>query len=317
MTNSINTYQPAALLYNNQLTDVAEKIIGLVPDTASLPRHNAQELTIIKKPECPEKEDFTYDDDGKPQLDEEEFNSAMDSYYSELEAYNLHIKSGHYTIGLLLGNREFLPVYFSMDKPRPFREGGQTTTAKEVQTAIKAGTATPELLQAEIDRIKQREKRSAELDTEKVQLTIHNLMSEYAAEPGNNKTLTKADRNGARLIIYQSLDYSTREKVRLVLFPKQKDKFREEGKEVYEVLSKLSDRQFSYLIRMALCGKSESKYPSQVAGYFLYQVAKEAGIPVQTVEKEQAQKATDRKERQDLKIKDLKDKIKKLKTETK
>lgn len=121
--NAIETYQPVALLYNNQLTDMAEKIIGLVPGGAELPRHNVQEITIIEKPECPEKDDYTYDDDDEPVLDKDEFNEAMDNYHSELEAYNLHIKSGHYAIGIFLGNKEFMPVHFSMEKPKPLRNG--------------------------------------------------------------------------------------------------------------------------------------------------------------------------------------------------
>ncbi len=311
LSNAINTYQPVALLYNNQLTDMAEKIIGLIPGATELPRHNAQEITVIEKPALPDKEDYTDYDTGEP--DEDEFNAAMESYYSELEAYNLHIKSGHYSIAIFLGNKEFSPVYFSMEKPKPSRNGGQTITAKEVQEAIKTGSATPELLQAEIDRIKQREKRAEELDREKVQLTVHNSFSEFAKKPENNTKLTKADHTGARLIIYQSLDYHNKQEVNKTLLTGKGKKAVKNDKDLFERLGSLSNSEFAYLIRMAVCCKSDSKYPHQEAGYFLYRMATDAGIPVSTIEQGQTQKREERKAKQEVKIQELKKKMNSLK----
>lgn len=311
LSNAINTYQPVALLYNNQLTDIAEKIIGLEPGAAELPRHNAQEITVIEKPALPEKEEYTDYVTGEP--DEDEFNAAMESYYSELEAYNLHIKSGHYAVGIFLGNKEFTLVYFSMERPKPSRNGGQTVTAKEVQEAIKAGNATPDLLQAEIDRIKQREKRAEELDSEKVQLTIHNSFSEFAKKAENNTKLTKADQTGARLVIYQSLDYQSKQEVTKTLLTGKGKLKGKTDKDLYERLAGLSNSEFAYLIRMAVCCKSDSKYPTQEAGYFLYRMAAEAGIPVTEIEEAQKQKREERKEKQKVKIQELQKKLNGLK----
>ena len=311
LSNAINTYQPVALLYNNQLTDMAEKIIGLVPGAAELPRHNVQEITVIQKPALPDKEDYTDYDTGEP--DESEFNEAMESYYSELEAYNLHVKSGHYAIGIFLGNKEFTPVYFSMEKPRVNRTGGQTVTAKEVQEAIKAGNATPDLLQAEMERLKQREKRAEELDREKVQLTVHGSFSEFTAKAENNTKLTKADQTGARLVIYQSLDYHSKQEVSKTLLTGKGKKAVKTDKDLFERLGNLSNSEFAYLIRMAVCGKSDSKYPNQEAGYFLYQMATEAGISVKTIEDAQKEKREERKEKQKVKMQELQKKLNTLK----
>lgn len=315
--NAINTYQPVALIYNNQLTEMAESIIALTAGASELPRHNYHDISVIQKPETPDKEDFTYDDGkGKPKLDKEEYGQAMDDYYSELETYNLHVGSGHYKVAVLLDNKTFESVYFSLEKPKQFTTGGQTVTAKEVQAAIKEGTATPDLLKAEIDRIKDREKRSEVLDTEKIQLTVHNLFSEFAGKPeNNNKSLTAADMAGARLIIYQSLDYSTKQTVSEILFKEKGKRKRSDDslEALYQRLNSLSKQEFSFLIRVAICCKSESKYPAQQAGYFLYQMAKQAGIAVKTVEDAQAEKAKERKEKQQVKIKELDAKIKKLK----
>lgn len=289
--NAIDTYQPVALLYNNELTETAEKIIALIKGAAELPRYNAQEITLIAKPQCPDKED----------------------YQSDLEAYNLHIKSGHYSIGILLGNKEFTPVYFSKEKPKLSRTNGQTVTAKEVQAAIKSGTATPDLLQAEINRIKQREKRAEELDIEKVQLKVHNDFSEFTKKTENNTVLTAADMTGAKLIIFQSLDYHAKQEVVKTLLTDKGKRTDDTNKDLYERFSKLSESEFAYLVRMAVCSKSDSKYPRMEAGYFLYQMATEAGIPVSVIEDAQKQKRIERKEKQELKVKELKKKLDTLK----
>ena len=315
--NSITTYQPVALIYPNQLSETDEKLIPLIPGAAELPQHNSYDISVIQKPEQPDKGNYMYDNGkGKPKLDKEEYDEAMEEYNSELEAYNLHLQSGHYKVAVLLDGKDFYPVYFSMEKPRRSAGGGQTVTAKDVQAAIKSGSATPELLKSEIDRIKDREKRSEELDTEKIQLTVHNLFSEFVSKPENNKSVTAADMTGARLLIYQSLDFSSRQTVSEMLFKEKGKRKRSDDslQSLYERLSNLSKQEFSFLIRMAMACKSDSKYPRQEAGYFLYQMAKGAGIAVTTVENGQAEKAKERKAKQLVKIKDLEGKAKKLKT---
>lgn len=313
LSSAIDTYQPTALLHNNQLTEMAEKILLLIPGATELPRYNYHEVSVIQKPEIPDKQDYCYGEEDE--LDTEEFGQAMDDYYSELETYNLHTQSGHYNVALLLDNKTFEPVYFNLEKPKQFHTGRQTVTAKEVQAAIKDGNATPELLQAEIDRLKQKEKRSEELDAEKVQLTVHTHFSEFVRKPENNTSSTPADMTGARLIIYQSLDYTSRNEVAEKLLSRNGKGKREDdtSKQLYERLSNLTEQEFTYLIRMAICSKSESKYPLQQAGYFLYQMAAEAGIPVQTIEDSQNEKRKERKDKMQVKVKEIKKKMDKLK----
>ncbi len=135
---------------------------------------------------------------------------------------------------------------------------------------MKAGNATPELLQAEIERITQRESRSLELDAEKVQLVVHKQFSDFVTEPLNNTSLTEADMTAARLIIYQSLDYYGKQKVNGVLFPETEKTDDDSLQSLYEMFTNMTEQQFSYLIRMAISNKSESKYPFQQAGFFLY-----------------------------------------------
>lgn len=317
LSNAITTYQPVALIYRNQLTETDEKLIPLIAGAAELPTHNQFDISVIQKPEHPEKENYMYDNGkGKPKLDKEEYDEAMDEYNSELEAYNLHLQSGHYKVAVLLDGRNFDPVYFSMERPRQSASGGRTVSSKDVQAAIKSGSATPELIKSEIERIKEREKRSEELDKEKIQLTVHTLFNEFAAQPENNKSLTSADMAGVRLVVYQSLDYYTRQKVSEVLFKEKGKRKRADDSNdaLYVRLSNLTKQEFSYLIRMAVACKSDSKYPAQSAGYFLFQMAKSAGIAVKTVEDAQKEKANERKAKQAIRIKELDGKMKKLKS---
>lgn len=97
---------------------------------------------------------------------------------------------------------------------------------------------------------------SKELDSEKVQLQVHTRFTEHCSTLENNTELTTADTAAARLIIYQSLDYSSRYRVDAVLFPGKKGK--EESQYLYEAMCRLSDNQYAYLIRMALAAKSDA-----------------------------------------------------------
>ena len=182
-----------------------------------------------------------------------------------------------------------------------------------VQEAIKIGTATTELLESAIDGIKQREQRAKELDIEKVQKLVHEQFSEKACELSANAGLTDVDLIAARLLVYQSLDFSSRQKVDEVLFKHLNRNGRQTNEKFYEALKVLTDQQYCFLIRMAIAGKSDSRYPTNETGITLYKVAEAAGIDVKKVEKEQQEKATARGERVKERLKDLQKRKTKLK----
>ena len=72
---------------------------------------------------------------------------------------------------------------------------------KVVQDAIKAVTATVELLDSAITGIKHREERAKELDQDKVQKTVHEQFQEKACDISTITTLTEAEQVTARLLI--------------------------------------------------------------------------------------------------------------------
>lgn len=186
-------------------------------------------------------------------------------------------------------------MYFQL-QGTPEKKG---TTAKVVQAAIKEGTATTELLQGEIARIEEREKRLREIDREKVQKTIHELFTKKIEETKSFK-LTEADQLAARLLIYEGLDYSARARVNAALFSGSK------SGDTLQRLEGLSESEWALLIRMALLSKPESKYSNSNLAPCLAQVAKAAGLDTEAIQKAQDAKAKERKEKQAARIKDLK-----------
>jgi ParB family chromosome partitioning protein len=302
LTGAIYTYQPTALLYDNRLTEMDEQVIALAQGACELPRYNHHDISVIQKPEPPDKDNYTYDDE----LDEDEFDEALKAYNAEFDEYTHEMESGRYNVGLWLGNQSFEPMYFSLEKPTErCSHNGQMVTAKEVQAAIKAGTATPQLLEAEINRIKEREHRAEELDSEKVQLAVHQAMSDHCSIPEHNTGVTQADMVALRFVVFQSLDYHTKGQVQARLFPESNETDGDALKATYEAFKNLTEQQVSYLIRMSLCSKSDSKLPRFEAGYFLYRMAIGAGLSVQEIEDAQSKKACERKKRQEQKIHDL------------
>jgi hypothetical protein len=291
--------------------------LKLIPEAESLTRYDYNEITILEQPEEPQEEDYMiYDDDvDEERLDMEALQMANRDYKDELKAYDKSIKSGKYEKGLLEKSGEFCMVYFNLDKPRrnTYDTGGKQTTMKVVQEAIKSGTATTELLESAIDGIKQREARAKEIDRDKVQKTVLQEFEEKACDLSTIKRLTDCDKVAARLLVYQSLDYSGREKVNSVLFKKVTGYGKQSSEKFYEALKSLTDVQYNYLIRMALAGKSDSKYPNSETGVTLYKVAEAGGIDVKRIEAEQKGKADARAGRVKDRLKDLQKRIAKLK----
>lgn len=310
LVNGLQEHEPVALLFNGEPSEKMVELMKQIPEAEKLTRHDCNEITVLEVPVEPEKEDFMFeDDDEEEKLDRKAFHTATQDYKDELKEYEKNIKGGKHLKGLLEKGGQFFHVYFNLERPRrsSYESNSRGVSMKSVQEAIKAGTATTELLDSALDGIKHREVRAKELDRDKVQVTVHRQVEEKACDLATIAGLTESDQVAARLLVYQSLDYNSRQTVNAILFKKVKDVN-------FGALKKLSDKEYSYLIRMALAGKSESKYPTNETGITLYKVAEGAGIDVKQIEKEQEEKAKTRGERVKERVKDLqkrKGKIKK------
>jgi ParB family transcriptional regulator, chromosome partitioning protein len=311
LISAFHQHKPDAFLFNGDPSEMLKDILPLLPHAEKISAYNRHEITVMGSPRMPDREDYSNEwetEEGEePEFDQEGYDQAMEEYKMELEEYSLLLQSGKLLKGLLVTENRIELLSFSLERQQT-GNSRPAVTAKEVQAAIKSGTASKALLQAEIDRINSKEIRSIEIDREKIQLTVHQKFNEQLSEISNNAELTATDLVAARLIIYQSLDYTTRRKVTSALFGDKEDR-----DNLYGLLAGLTDQQYCYLIRMSVAGNSESKYPNNDTGFFLRKVAESAGTDITSIERRQQQKAETRQSKQKERIEDLEKKISKLK----
>jgi ParB family transcriptional regulator, chromosome partitioning protein len=307
LATAFDEYNPEALLFNGTPDDSLLALLEAVPGAGDLPRYGRHEVDAVNLPEKPAEEDFLFDseNDDEPVFDEEGYAYAVDEYNMELEEYNQLLGTVKLLRALLLTRNNVERLLVSTDVTHAYRATpvSRKVTAKELEEAIKNKTATPELLQAGIDRIREREERMKELDKEKVHLTIHEQFTEGIAAVDENNP-TDWDRIATRLLIYDSLGFTERQRVKETLFP-HVDMGYDTPDNWLDILSELSDSQFSYLVRTAIAAKPESKQWDNFMGVCLYGLAQSAGIDTAAIEKAQQEKAGVRSEKGVKKIADL------------
>jgi ParB/RepB/Spo0J family partition protein len=306
-------HAPQALIYYGSPQKL-ESIIQLMPEAASLPQYNYYNIDVVSAPEPPERDDYMNEQEAEEgeeaEFDEEGFNQLMQEYREDLEQYELLLKSGKLSEGLLVSENRVSFVAFNPEGGKGSVERKELPKAADVQTAIKEGTVSAELLEGEINRILSRETRSQEIDRDKVQLKVHETfetgIDTLCLEP------TAADRVALRLILFQSLDYAARGKVCQSLSLEKTRTEHENNGELYRQLESLDDKQFAYLIRMAIASNPESKIPNSEKGYFLYKMAEQAGMDIVTIEQAQKAKTAERQKRQQERIAGLQKQIDRL-----
>lgn len=306
---------PVALICSGSLSESVKAIVEANPIIKDLPVHERHDITIFAPPRLPEKDDFKdpwAEDEDEAEYDEDGFEQAIQEYETDAEEYSLLYQSGKASIGLLISEDKAQNIFFSLEKQQQPRSG-VAVTAKQVQEAIKTGTVTSDLLEGEVERLKAREKRSKEIDRDKVQLKIHEQFLSQVGTMDNNTCMSAADTCAARMIIFQSLDYHSQRKVREMLFASKDNNEQGENEFTYQVFSELTEQQHTYLVRMALAAKSDSKQPGFVNAFALYQVAESSGLDVQSIESEQEAKLQAREVKLELKLAEMQKRLEKLK----
>ncbi|MBE9598696.1 ParB/RepB/Spo0J family partition protein [Pedobacter sp. MC2016-24] len=302
-------HQPVALLHTGSFSTEIAEALESIPEAMALPQYSRYDVTIFSAPSMPDKEDYEgyYDEEEgeDPDFDEEGYNNAVQEYETDLTEYTALAQSDTILKGLQLNSKGGTLILFSTEKKEVI-VGKSAVTAKEVQEAIKAGTITTELLDAEIERINTKEKRAKELDSEKIQIELHTQFNEAVKTSTLIPGLTPADHTAIRLFVYQSLDWQSRQAVDKVLFPAKDngDNFTANEQKL-AALANLTDEQFAFMTRSALAGRSDSKTAGYITAVCLYQVAKESGLDVAAIEQAQQAKATERQENIEVRVKDL------------
>nr|WP_199077099.1 ParB/RepB/Spo0J family partition protein [Pedobacter sp. ASV19] len=306
-----------ALLCAANISDEHRMIIDSLPELNALPEYNINEITLIEPPTQPDKEDFSdlYDEDAEDTVafDEEGYQQALKEYQIDLANYTERLSNPETPKGLAVRNDTVTVVLFSLDKKATY-SGEGTVTAKQVQEAIKEGTATVALLEKEIQRLKDREQRAKEIDRDKIQVQVHRKFKELVGSfPELKEDLTAADQVALRLIVFQALDYRSKDYVTQYLLPGVDFYGNTDKEAAYNALAGLSNEQFCFLIREVLVGDSQSQYPGNISGYALYQCAEASGIDVDSINKAQEEKAILRAESMEARIKAIENRIKKMK----
>jgi len=305
---AIEQHKPEALISFGKYGEETQMVIDSLPEVNALNEHSVYDISIFQSPTIPEKEHHTrYDEEGEEELDEQSYNNAVEEYDADLCEYETMIETGKLLKGLCIRNDQVSILHFNLEKKSG---AGNKVTAKEVQEAIKDGSATPELLKLEMDRILAREQRAKELDAVKVQKQIHEQYCQKLYDNQLKPGLSTAELVTARLIVYQSLDWSIKSKADHLLF---EGVDRQNPEEFYLAISNLTEQQFASLIRLAITAKSESKFPGNITALSFYKMAKATGFNPGAIEKEQQQQAKARDKKVKIRIKDLEIKIKNLK----
>lgn len=302
---------PQVLITAYNPTSIEEIVLEKFPALSELPRKNNYEVNMCKMPSPPKKRDFqkATKESGEKIFDEKGYMQAIEEFKTKKDEFKVSLETGKIKSALYICSNTANFVYYHAVKPGNTADG---PTAKEVQQAIKEGNATAELLKQEIVRLETREKRAKELDREKVQLSVHAAFTEQNQGLTKVKALTKADQACAKWIVFMSMGYQQKQVAIKQLFPKLKDFYQLDRDKKFQEISKLSDKQFAYIIRLVLAGMPDSKMPRVDTSYFLYQAALESGVDLQTIEKDQEEKAKVREERTKERIADLQNQIKTL-----
>lgn len=311
----ITEQKPQAIL-TGYISEDYQMLIDSLPETVALPQHSYQDVTVINTPALPVQDHYIDDDDieeGASVFDEESYNEALAEYNAVMAEHQQWRDTGKVLIGLYFNYDTVKVLPFTLEKKLEQTTIGKVT-AKEVQEAIKAGTVTEELLQAEIQRIRDREDRLKVGDREKVQVQVHEQFSEMLKQPDPVCKITDADRVAIRLLVFQSLDYSAQQYFSKLLLSKTESEEMSSNDNFYTGLSQLGEDDFALMIRKVIRNKSESTYPTHITGYCLYKMAEASGVDVTAIEKQQQEKVNDREEKMNLKIKDVEKRIERLKT---
>lgn len=283
------------IIISYNTSDDTRVIIDSLPETSGITQYQAGEIGMLNPPNAPDKDDYMDDfTEEEEVLDEQSYLEAVKEYEEDLITYNSQVESGKYLKGLLCQGTEVKLICFSPEKST-FQQQPQKVTAQFVKEAIKAGTATPELIDQEIQRLSDVETRKKEIDRENVQAAVHAAFLTDQEKPEASQTMTAVDQVAIRLLVYQALSYQAREKANKMLLPLTTSYYHPDPDALYEALQNISEPDYTFLIRMAVAGNGDSIQPGNITSQMLYKLAEAAGTDVAAIEARQ-QEITDKRE---------------------
>jgi ParB/RepB/Spo0J family partition protein len=303
--------KPEALLTNGDPSPLMQQWVANIPAAQDIPIMNIYDVSALREPRMPEMKNYKKYEGGKFVHDSTEYKKATEQYLKLLDEYKIAIEVEGIKVGLYIFESGVRVVYYDAKQTQETSLSEKTMTVKEVQHAIKAGTAAPEQVKEQLVKAKQREFIKQAGDRQIVQTEIYDNFSNQLKDNPRSKSLTIADQVCSRFLIFQSLSYNAEQSFLKRLFPKTKDTDAISSATLFEKFKTLDKLEFSYLIRIALLQNPDSKNSKSRLGYILEQVAEAAGINIKAIKEKQAEVAKERQKRGGARIKVMEQYLKK------
>lgn len=174
-----------------------------------------------------------------------------------------------------------------------------TASSKQAADKIKSGDASLDDIANEIKRINDREKRTKELDLEKVHLNIVEQLKDHKSLKESKPKFNKTDRAIMIDILLTTAGFSVRDKIKKAI--PHKEATYGSGKYQYDYFKqfeKITDDQLAQLVRLIAVDKYSTSLAGSSSGTALRMIAEYLpDIDIKKFEKEQAEVAARRNER--------------------
>lgn len=174
-------------------------------------------FSFIEEPERPDYkewlEDIDYDEFGSKEDVEKEWQSQLKQYEVEMGDYNAKVSSGKYKRAIVVNDSPSKgKIYYITLAKKANVSGANTSKA----TAVKEeeGTITVAEIDAEINRIKEREERSMKTDEHKIWAAIQPHFNPFSNTPFLAGDYQAIEVVAAATALYEKLDYTSRESFR-------------------------------------------------------------------------------------------------------
>lgn len=201
--------------------------------------YETKEFANEDKPEMPNFEDDFKGNNDIPTEDQEEFNEAVADYQEDLKKYEVKISSGKYLKAFVVeGHQKGTFIYVTLKK---------ATSPKAVAGATEGENTTADI-KSEIQRIKDREKRGLELDEEKKQPLLFDLIRKSSFLKATSP-LVLSERRGLLILLAEFGSYSIRNELYKAIGCKNTDDYNQAR--IYEFAATANEKQIDQWIAIA------------------------------------------------------------------
>ncbi len=263
----------------------------------------------ISEPEIPDYKDFyddNFDEDDEDYDTEEKikflFEKEQEEYISDKSEYDQKIATGKFKKAFVIdGNEPGKFIYVTVKKGAATKNTGTQGSSVQEDSEI-------ESINSEIDGIKQRTKRAAELDDEKVWARIYNEILPQK-DLINGDTLSKIDKAAHILAMKKHLGYTATDQFKKIFGTTDE-------KKLIEVLKNATPEQENQVTRLFTLQSLKAATGSHSRNSDLMVIKLQAeqyhSEKIQAIESEQKEKRDKREERANGRIKSLQLKKKEL-----